>query len=250
MQFVNAVYLAKLFNFTIVLPTQILTRKSMKLTDITGLDDTSTVTSFVPLDRLYNTPLLRERLWTECGVRSIMETEINDVFRVHVFKSIDRFIDYNELVSELQLFSAFLPIVLDVDNLLLTIMTGDCEVHKELFGIMKLISSSYSEPITQIGEALQAKLASISNSYNAVHLRIEEDAMKVWKGSKLISESWPRMLKEQKFQKDVPLFIATGLPDPLISPLFNNIVTKHTLIEGADSSTYELFKLYVRLFLI
>jgi glycosyltransferase involved in cell wall biosynthesis len=198
LSFVNALYLAGKFNLTAVLPVSLGSRHTMLVTDL--LNPISTV---VPFDAVYDLGCLMIKL-EELGIHVTVEAPAGHVHRMNL--AFHRRENLRNVLHSLSQLQHFEDIMIDVGHMFLRIVPFDCLTHLKLARLVKTVTLCLARPLVQTAESITAEL----HPYNAVHLRLEEDAKRVWDQSFQISQEWPTLLLNSGFKKTDALYVACG----------------------------------------
>ena len=209
MSIATALVLSRRHGFTTVLPSHFLTRSVTEVTEASR--STTELGERVPMSMLFDMEILNHTL-SAAGYALTLDVPTSAYGHLTWFQApLDRRGYLREVDAHLDEFSQQEHIVVDVGNLFLCLVPLDCELHDELFHVTQHLVSSFSRAIQSSAEhALEALQSLNSNGFNAVHVRTEHDAKKVWSHTKDVEASWESVLPPQDFDPKLPLYIASG----------------------------------------
>jgi hypothetical protein len=148
----NAILLSKSLNFSFVLPESFKSRRhNTALIDVTGLQP-------VRIVKIFNMTKLKSMLSNQYGVYLLRESELNRIHRFYIHQPSIRFSSFEDVLKDLEVFRSLEPIVLDVDNLFLRMITTNCGDQQLLSGILHSLLQTLSDPIEQIVNAIKSEL--------------------------------------------------------------------------------------------
>jgi glycosyltransferase involved in cell wall biosynthesis len=207
MSLVMGLLLSHRHHMTLVLPQNWQTRTEMVVTDMTG----SKKNQNVNFNEMFNVTSLQKALSLK-GYETILQDEI-DVPVSSFALEFHRKESIREIDFELHQFRNLTNILLYVGNLHMRGIFSDCEMHVDAQNLLSLVSTNFRDEIHQVVNEIKKKLPS---NFNAIHLRIEEDAMKVWGApTRSVLKRWETDLLNMTFSPSAPLYVARGGKVPL-----------------------------------
>lgn len=208
MSMVYAAHIAQRLGFVLVLPEDIDARKSMSKTDLLFRSNMR-----APLSSLFDVPNLEKHL-AAINVQSQSwspEQPGLQYVRLQVPRRSD-YVEYMDKLGALALSGDNL--IVDVGNLFLSLTAASCGTHDELASALGAITASFRRDLSASAEAITEKLSRLGSprkagTYNAIHLRIEEDSS-VWPVTKEVSKTWEERIKRAGFSTREPVYVACG----------------------------------------
>jgi glycosyltransferase involved in cell wall biosynthesis len=246
MSFVQGVRVAKSLNSSLLLPSKFLTRtylpppspskNSNSHQDMKTLNSSVTEWEF---SDIFNILKLQTKFSARYDVTLLEESEITD-HRIHLFHQFAKYTSMNETIGDLRDYLQVQNVILDVGPLYLRMIDTNCSNQKEISDILHLLLDCLAEPLAELITSLQS---SLEMNYNAVHLRIEPDALDRWPGTRTVAGNWEKILLGQKFTPSVPLYIACG-GCLTSSSRFSYILNKKTFFNRLSTSLKRVFLRY------